>query len=367
MELAILYHEKLKEYDFGAGHSFRGDRYEHFARFLREKFGDGLYELLRAQCATDEDLRRICDAEYIDFTRTYYRAASSGLFYDGGFNRYHSIDNMPVGTPGNVEEAARLVVGQARLAADLIQTGRFKKVVSVGGGLHHARANYGEGFCIYNDVAFAAKYLIDVYKLDKILILDTDAHAGNGTSEYFYEEPRVLFIDLHQDPSTIYPGSGFINEIGSGKGKGYTVNVPLPLHAGCGSYRYIFDQLVRPLTEAFAPQIIIRNGGSDPYFADGLTQLGLPLKGFKMIGQTVREISRFCGGKVIDMIASGYNKSVLPQAWSALIAGLGGFEITIQEVDPMPPELNNEPEIEMTKGLVQLLKKNLGRYWPSLL
>jgi len=164
---------------------------------------------------------------------------------------------MPIGRPGKLEEAARLVIGQAKLAADLVQSGQFNMVVSLGGGLHHARRGYGEGFCLYNDVAFCATYLLEEYNLERILILDTDAHAGNGTSEYFYSSPQVLFIDLHQDPRTLYPGTGFAPDTGIGEGKGFTVNVPMPVYAGNDSYRLVFDEIVGPLAEEFKPQIII--------------------------------------------------------------------------------------------------------------
>jgi len=201
MTIAILYRKELKEYDFGSGHSFRGDRYEIFPKFLRENLADdGNYQIIKADWASDEDLQLICQQDYIDFSKGYYEAANSGLSYPGKFSQFHSGDNEPVGRPGKLEEAARLIIGQAKLACDLTQQGKTEKAVSIGGGMHHAKPDYGEGFCIYNDVAFCARYLQQKYKLDRILILDTDAHAGNGTAEYFYQDPTVLFIDLHQDP-----------------------------------------------------------------------------------------------------------------------------------------------------------------------
>ena len=181
MPIAILYREELQEYDFGPGHPFRGDRYQIFPRFLRENLGeDDKYRVLEAGWASDEDLLRICHRDYIDFTKQYYRAAHLGLSYNGAFHRYHSGDNRPIGRCGQLEEAARLIVGQAKLASDLIQSGKFEKAVSIGGGMHHAKRAYGEGFCVYNDVAFAATYLMEQHGLERILILDTDAHAGNG-------------------------------------------------------------------------------------------------------------------------------------------------------------------------------------------
>ncbi len=367
MAFAVLYHENLREYDFGPGHPFRGDRYDVFPKFLQENVPeDNNYRILKAEPATDEDLLLICQKEYIDFTRGYYRAANLGLSYPGQFSRFHSGDNRPIGKPGKLEEAARLIIGQAKTACDLVQEGKFEKVVSIGGGLHHAKPNYGEGFCLYNDVAFCGLYLMQEYKLERILILDTDAHAGNGTSEYFYEEPRVLFIDLHQDPRTLYPGTGFAHQTGAGQGKGFTINIPMPVYAGYDSYKLAFQSIVEPVTQEFKPQIIIRNGGSDPHFADRLTNLGLSVKGFRMIGERVREMARVCGGKAIDLIASGYNEEVLPYGWLALISGLTGIELKIAEPVPIPQRLTTDPSYAETERVIDEVRTKLKDYWACL-
>lgn len=367
MPIAILYREELKEYDFGSGHSFRGDRYEIFLRFLKENLGeDAKYQILESEWASEEDLLRICQRDYIDFTKNYYRASNLDLSYNGRFHQYHSADNRPIGRPGKLEEAARLVVGQAKLAAYLVQSDEFKKVISIGGGLHHAKKNYGEGFCIYNDVAFTAIHLMEEYGIEKVLILDTDAHAGNGTCEYFYSNPKVLFIDLHQDPRTLYPGTGFAQDIGSGEGKGFTINVPMPVGAGYDSYQQVFEEIIEPLTIEFKPQIIIRNGGSDPHFDDGLTSLGLPVAGFRMIGERVRKMAANCQSKLIDLIASGYNKDVLPYAWLALISGLADFEVFPQEPGPIPQRFQKDLSLEETKKVVAQVRNNIRDYWQCL-
>ncbi|MFC2052167.1 histone deacetylase family protein [Chloroflexota bacterium] len=367
MAIAILYRQKLKEYDFGPGHPFRGDRYQVFPRFLQEELPeDDNYRILKADGATDEDLLLLCQKNYIDFTREYYGAASAGLSYPGQFHQFHSMDNSPIGKPGKLEEAARLIVGQAKMACQLVQEDRFNKVVSIGGGMHHAHSAYGEGFCIYNDVAFCGLYLMQEYKLERILILDTDAHAGNGTSDYFYEEPGVLFIDLHQDPGTLYPGTGFIHQTGSGNGKGFNINIPMPLYAGHDSYRLALESIVEPVVREFKPQIIIRNGGSDPHFADGLTNLGLPVKGFRMIGEKVREIADICGGKAIDLIASGYNEKVLPYAWLALITGLEGIELSVEEPEPIPQKFSVDSSLDETERMIEAVRSQLKDYWTCL-
>ena len=367
MALAILYRQELKEYDFGPGHPFRGDRYQVFPRFLKEKLPeDDNYRIIKAEPATDKDLLLICQKNYIDFTREYYRAANAGLNYPGQFSQFQSMDNRPVGKPGKLEEAARLIIGQVKTACDLVQEGKFKKAVSIGGGMHHAHSSHGEGFCIYNDVAFCGSYLMQEYNLERILILDTDAHAGNGTCDYFYEEPSVLFIDLHQDPGSLYPGTGFAYQTGSGDGRGFTINIPMPIYAGYDSYELAFKSIIQPVTQEFNPQIIIRNGGSDPHFADGLTALGLQVGGFTMIGEQVREMAQACDGKVIDLIASGYNERVLPYAWLALLSGLAGIELDIKEPEPVPPRFNTDSSLAGTEMVLEEVRNQLKGYWTSL-
>lgn len=364
MPIAILYRDELKEYDFGPGHSFRGERYLEFHRFLQEHLPeDDNYRIIKADWASEDDLLLICQKEYIEATREYYRVAHMGLSYSGSIYRFQSGDNIPSGKPGKLEEAARLVIGQAKKACDLVQEGKFQKAICLGGGLHHAKPDYGEGFCLYNDVAFCARYLLQNYGLQRILVLDTDAHAGNGTSEYFYDDRRVLLIDLHQDPRTLYPGTGFAYEIGSGEGKGYTVNIPMPPYAGYDSYKLAFEELVQPLVAEFKPQIIIRNGGSDPHFSDGLTSLGLSVEGLRMITSKVREMAEVCQGKAIDLIASGYNKTVLPYSWLALICGLAGIEINISEPAGVTPRYRGDSALAETKHVISEVQRYLKDYW----
>jgi acetoin utilization protein AcuC len=369
MPVGILYQDGLKEYDFGPGHPFRGRRARIFMEFLKQHVAqDENYRVLKAEAATGDDLLLICHKDYIDFTTEFFKSASLGLGNPQFelFFEYHSMDNMPIGRPGKLEEAARLVIGQAKMACDLVQADTYKKVISIGGGLHHAKPSYGEGFCLYNDVAFCGRYLLKEYQLDRILILDTDAHAGNGTAEYFYEEPKVLFIDLHQDPRTIYPGTGFASQIGSGEGKGFTVNIPMPVGAGDDSYKLVFESIVQPLAHEFKPQIIVRNGGSDPHFDDQLTELGLTVKGFRMIGERTREIAKVCDDKVVDLIASGYNEKVLPSAWLALISGLVGFKLDIKEFEPAPQRIKSDTVLAETGRVIDDVKSNLKAYWTCL-
>jgi acetoin utilization protein AcuC len=276
------------------------------------------------------------------------------------------VDNKPIGNPGEIERAARLIVGQGKMAADLVQSGEYQKAVSVGGGMHHAKQRFGEGFCVYNDVAFTALYLVEKYKLERVLVLDTDAHAGNGTAEYLRSNPKVLFIDIHQDPQTIYPGTGFVPDIGADPAKGLTINLAMPVHSGNASYLLAFNEIILPVTREYQPQIIIRCGGSDPHFNDGLTYLGMTVAGFRLMGDKVREMSEVCGGKQIDLIASGYNPQVLPHVWLALLSGIANWSITVEEPVNVPGKFEQDLVLQATEAMIEEVKRYQKPYWKCL-
>lgn len=363
MAVSILYRNEIKEYDFGIGHPFRGDRYDYFMKFMIDHLPEKYYEILTATPATVADLLRICDQDYIAFSTEYFRATHAGwTAYFDGFSQYQSEDNKPMLGSGNLEEAARLVVGQAKMACDLVESGQYQKVISIGGGLHHAKHRFGEGFCIYNDVAFSALYLIEKYGLDRVMVLDTDAHAGNGTAEYVRTNSKVLYVDIHQDPCTIYPGTGFTFDIGEAGGLGLTFNIPLPIFAGDASYEMVFDEIILPLTQEYKPQIVIRNGGSDPHFDDRLTNLGLTVAGFRMMGEKVRQMADICQGKQIDLIASGYNMEVLPYAWLSLLSGIADFPVTINEPSPRL-RFQQDKILAETAEVVNEVKNYHQVYW----
>jgi acetoin utilization protein AcuC len=361
MKVGVINSDKLKNYDFGEGHPFRGDRFADFFSFFNKKLGSSprFDIVMNKKLAVDGDLELWHTKEYINAMKR----ASSGLKVSGLF-RYMSADNLNPQTrrlPLGIEVAARVVVANSMLACDLVLDKKFEKAISIGGGLHHAKSGYGEGFCVYNDVVICAKHALRRDSLGRVLVLDTDAHAGNGTCEAFYSDPRVLFVDMHQE--YIYPGTGFEDEIGEGKGKGFTVNVPLPPGAGDRAYELVFDELVFPLVKEFKPQLIIRNGGSDPHPSDKITQLGLTLNGFKYIGRSVRELSKVCDGKEVDLICSGYKPEVLSRAWVALISGLAGVDVNFKE--PFPLSIKEGHVFEEVQKVVVNVKRNLKPYWRS--
>lgn len=362
MKIGLLYSDALKEYDFGPGHPFRGDRFERFISHFKETiYENGKIDLLtKNKLASNKDLLLWHNKDYIKAMQN----ASIGNPVKN-YSKFVSGDNLNPLTkrfPRNIEIAARVIVKNSMTACELVQEKKYEKVISLGGGLHHAKPRYGEGFCIYNDVVIAVKHIIKKYDLERILIIDTDAHAGNGTSEAFYQDPNILLIDMHQ--KYIYPRTGFEKDVGEGEGKGFTVNIPLPPFADDNSYRLAFEEIVYPIAYEFIPQFIIRYGGSDPLRDDRITQLGLTLKGLHYIGQKVRQIAEICDGKEVDLICSGYEPKILPEAWLAIVEGLAGFEIKDKELSS--PMILKTRTLEKTKNIIKEVKKNLHPYWKAL-
>lgn len=366
MNSAVIYHKDSYKYGFGEGHPFNGERFINFFDFFSKRFAafKEEFDVICPAPAADELLELVHSKEYVKVIT----AASQGKIFPE-ILRYVSPDNLNPQTgyiPLGIEEGARIVVGIAALAGELVAAGKYKKAIGIGGGMHHAKPAYGEGFCFYNDVAVCVRRLKQKYNLQRILVLDTDAHAGNGTMEIFYDDPEVLFIDIHQDPRTIYPGTGFVHEIGRGRGEGFTVNLAVLPQTGNKAYEYLFEEVIFPLAREYKPQAIIRYGGSDPHYLDELTALGLTLDGFRMIGRKVSELSEeLTDGASIDLLLSGYNQVVLPYAWGAQVAGLLGLDVDLsglkEESKPAP-----DSRLAETKEMVKELKKYLEKHWKCM-
>ena len=262
-------------------------------------------------------------------------------------------------------DAQRLVSGSGLQACKLLLDGN-EKIAHTFGGLHHAGADYGEGFCHYNDVAIAAKSLTERRGLERVMIVDTDAHQGNGTMDIFYHDPQVLFISIHQDPHTLYPGKGFVWETGSDEGEGVTVNIPMPPFSGNKQYARAINEIINPIAREFKPQFCIRNGGSDPFYADELTMLGLDYDGLYMVSNMVREIAMETSGNLLDMMLSGYGDLVI-YGWLAQFCGVNNLDVTYKSFSPPPPHRHSSSSENTldraTESMLTALKRELGQYW----
>ncbi len=353
MRTCITYHEKFSKYDLGVNHPFRGDRFTKTKEFFERKgvFRSSNIHVIKPKAAKRDDILKVHTRNYVDQIQDF---ADRGTPYD-------------FDTPLSKEilEALMYMIGGVLDAATMVFNGEVERAIALGGGFHHAGRNYGGGFCIFNDIAILVEHLREKRGLKRFLILDYDVHAGNGTSDIYYSDPTVLFISLHQDPRTIFPGKGFVNEIGQGEGEGYNINVPLPIRTGEESYLYIFKEIFPLLAREFKPEVVIANGGSDAHFADHLGSLGLTAKGFFEIAKTVGEVSKdVCNDKAMLLVTSGYNTLVLPYCWYALTAGLSNLCNDKGEInDYYPPPSDPWQNKKQVQVILEDLTRILGRYW----
>ena len=347
----MTFHERFRQYDMGEGHPFRGDRFKNAMRFFEEHklLQQPELTVVTPEPASKEDLLRAHDEKYVDLI---YRLAKENKPYDF---------ETPVSA--KILEAAMLIVGGAVECGKDVAEGRAKRAISLGGGHHHAGRGYGGGFCLFNDVAVLIEYLRLKQKVERFLVLDYDVHFGNGTSDIYYRDPTVLYISLHQDPRTIYPGTGYVAQAGEGNGRGFNINLPLPPGTGDETYLYALNEIFVPVAEEFKPQIIVANGGSDAHFADTLGDLNLTVKGFFDIARLIAKTAdNTCNGRLILVPGSGYNPQVLPPCWYALAAGVMGLEeIDIKEPEQPPKEpAQCRRTVEKT---VDEVKRSLRNHW----
>ena len=215
---------------------------------------------------------------------------------------------------------------------------------------HHAMREHGMGFCLFNNVAIAAHYALDVRGLDRVLIVDFDVHHGNGTQDSFYNTESVLFFSTHQYP--FYPGSGHWQEIGSGKGEGYTVNVPLSYGIGDAGFQAVFEEILYPIALRYRPELILVSAGFDAHWSDPLAALNLSLAGYARLCRLLSAMAEeLCGGRLVHTLEGGYHLNVLAHATAntfRVLLGQGDNQLT----DPFGPSPHDElPAAEIVKQL----------------
>lgn len=175
---------------------------------------------------------------------------------------------------------------------------------------HHASRHRGMGFCLLNNVAIAAQHALDAHRLQRILIVDFDAHHGNGTQEVFYESANVLFFSTHLSP--FFPGTGHVRETGAGPGLGYTVNVPLPYWTGDAGLQRVYDEILPPVAQRFRPQLVLVSAGYDLHWADPITQCAISVQGLSAVVSLIIELARaLCDGRMVFVLEGGYRRTAL--------------------------------------------------------
>jgi len=343
----ILMDKSYIDHDMGAYHPESPRRLEAIYEMLEETDMKGLFTEIPARKAKKEELELIHSSEYIDLI-----ASSEGkdsMYLDGDTR-----------TSADSYKAALLAAGGFCEAVSMVNSGKLKNAFAlVRPPGHHAERSRAMGFCIFNNIAIGARYAREYLGLERIIIIDWDLHHGNGTQHSFEDDPSILYFSTHQYP--FYPGTGSYHEIGTGKGEGFTINVPLSTGHGDGDFVAIFERLFKPVALEFKPEMIFVSAGFDIYEKDPLGGMNVTPEGFAGLTRSLMDTADLCcDGKMVIALEGGYHIRGQRDSVKAVLKELAGMEKTsipglMKKADKVKVDFTLKPVIEIHK-----------RYWKSL-
>jgi acetoin utilization protein AcuC len=316
----VVWDAEYLSYNFGE-HPLNPVRLDLTVRLAREL---GVLDRVRVVPPVSADEAVLLTAHDADYLAAV-RAASENPGYAGyGLG---TSDN-PV-FPG-MYQASALIAGGSRLAAELMWRGEVSHAVNIAGGLHHAMPGYASGFCVFNDVVVAIRALRQA-GADKVAYVDVDVHHGDGVQYAFYDDPDVLTISLHQDPRTLFPGTGMPSEVGTGAAAGSAINVALPPGTGDAGWLQAFRAVVPGALRAFRPDVLVTQCGCDTHHEDPLANLELSVDAQRTaLGELHRLAHEVTAGRWLALGGGGYGiVRCVPRTWTNLIA-----EAAAAPVDP---------------------------------
>lgn len=344
---AFIWDERLKAYDFGPGHPLAPVRQQLTHRLINE------FDLLDRSAATviepvdPVDVAAVLRVHSPDFVDAVRLASQDQSRADPG--KGLGTEDVPA-FPG-MHDAALHVAGATMAAAAAVASGSHLHAVNIAGGLHHAHRDAASGFCVYNDIAIAIAWLLE-QGFSRIAYIDVDVHHGDGVQNIFWSDPRVLTVSLHETGRTLFPGTGFPEEIGGRGAEGSAVNVALPPGTVDGSWLRAFEAIVPEVIAAFEPEIIVSQHGCDSHMDDPLAHMALTIDGQRCSYERIHQLAHeHTGGRWIAVGGGGYEwVDVVPRAWTHLAGIVLGHPL-----DPSEP---------IPSGFTDFIRNATGRTGP---
>lgn len=315
MNASFIYTEKMQEFDYGGGHPLKMVRLKLTHELLKAYgvFSNEGVVFVETISADRKEVEAVHSREYIKVLK----GVDEGILPEDTSRYGLGYGDNPAFK--GVYTGSMLSAGASLQAAKLVHSGKSKVAFNIAGGLHHAMPGRASGFCYINDPAVAINYLVQEGL--KVAYIDIDAHHGDGVQKIFYDTDRVLTISLHEDGHYLFPGTGSPEETGSGKGLGFSVNLPLLPGTGDDIFTWGFLELVPPLIAAYRPDIIVAQLGCDSFATDPLAHLNVTTNGFtKMIGWFKES-----GIPWVGMGGGGYDVANVARAWSIAFGIMAGI------------------------------------------
>jgi acetoin utilization deacetylase AcuC-like enzyme len=335
MTTGLIYDPIFLEHFTPEGHPERPQRLEMAMQVL-----EGLHWLEREglvmippRAATVEELTAVHELAYIHKVERAAQKAAQQESQDGRKTRFFATDTY---VSAKSYEAALKAAGAPLTAIDALMKGEIDNAYClVRPPGHHALPEAAMGFCLFNNVAVAARYALEHYGFERVMIIDYDVHHGNGTQEMFYSDPRVLYFSTHRAP--FYPGTGAWDERGEGAGLGTTINVPLPATTGYEIYEPVFRQVMAPAADRFDPQLILVSAGFDAHWKDPLGGMYLSTAAFAKLTQIIIDVAKsLCNGRLIMVQEGGYDLYANAYCIATCINLLLGDDAAVDDLGPAP-------------------------------
>ena len=314
---AFVYDDLMSRHELRSDHPMRPVRLRYTYELLRgyDAFDSEDSLLVDPRSATAEELQWLHTPDYVEMVRRL----SAGERTQEAHRYNFSLQGDNPYYPG-MFEAATLSSGATLLAAEMVANKTVDVAFNISGGLHHAAAGHASGFCVFNDPALAVHHFLR--RGMRVAYIDVDAHHGDGVQEAFYDDDRVLTISVHESGRYLFPGTGFVGELGQGRARGYSVNLPLFPYTSDDVYLDAFRQVVPPLIRAFGPDVLVTQLGIDSYHSDPLTHLQLTTMGFV---EVVREFAAL-GLPWLATGGGGYDLMAVARAWTLAYGEMLGVE-----------------------------------------
>lgn len=318
---AIVYNDKLSQHVLSPNHPMKPVRLRYMHELMKESglLDSPLLQQAEPRMASRDEILLSHDADYVDAVQVI----GSGGIVPGMHEFGIGLGDNPPRL--GMYDSTALVVGSTLVATQLVTDGQIPVAFSPAGGVHHhAMFNRASGFGVFNDTSIAIQGLVNDGL--RIAYVDIDCHHGDGVQAAFYDTDRVLTISLHESGQWLFPGTGFVDETGSGAGEGYSVNVPLAPYTQDELWLGTFDEIVPPLVNAYSPDLLFIQLGIDTHFRDPLTHLQLTTQGFTAAVARLLNLGAESGGTVA-VGGGGYDMGAVARAWTMALAEMSGFAL----------------------------------------